>query len=234
MSTRGIELNLPDLPEVALSLGADGAVDPALRPPWAVRLWNAAGTALPLLLMGLLAVGSWWLVRNATPPPTPERAALGLTEPDYAMTGVTLERYGADGRLRLMVQGRELRHLPAADRLEVDDATVRVFSPSGSETVATARQVLTSAQAQEVQLVGGARVLGLGASGQPAQISGEWLRLFPKDGRVRSEQPVQMQLGASTVQAKGLDYDHKSGMLTLDGPLRAEFAPAPPPAPTRR
>lgn len=226
MSARGIELNLPDLPEVPLSLGAHEDARQRVRTPWTVRVWDAASTALPVLLMAFLAIGTWWLVRNATSPASGREVGLSPGEPDYAMTGVTLRRYGADGQLRLQVQGRELRHMPGADRLEMDDATVHVYPPDGRATVASARQVRTSGRATEVQLIGAARVRGTTAAGQTAQITGERLLVYPKEGRVRSDEPVRLQLGAHTVQAAGIDYEQKTGQVLLAGPVHAVLAPA--------
>ena len=35
---------------------------------WLRRGWEGASVYLPVLLMGLLALGTWWLVRNAPHP----------------------------------------------------------------------------------------------------------------------------------------------------------------------
>ena len=35
------------------------------------RGWDAATVYLPVVLMGLLALGTWWLVRNAPMPQMP-------------------------------------------------------------------------------------------------------------------------------------------------------------------
>ena len=73
------ELHLPDLPEVSVQLGlpalsasaAAVAGQPARAPQaWSYRLLQGLSSYLPLLLMALLAVGTWWLVRN-----TPEAQA---------------------------------------------------------------------------------------------------------------------------------------------------------------
>jgi hypothetical protein len=47
--------------------------------------WERFTLYLPILLMGLLALGTWWLVRNAPAPITPAAAPSNTYQPDYFM-----------------------------------------------------------------------------------------------------------------------------------------------------
>lgn len=226
-TSRGIELTLPDLPEVPISLGpsSPGARPDPAQLPWPSRLRDALSATLPLLLMLVLAIGSWWLVRSAPQPLEPRPPAASRTEPDYTMTGFMVQRFGADGRLRVQIEGRHLRHLPAAGRLEIEQATIRAYAPDGRETLATAQRALADDKTTEVQLIGSARVQGLMANGQSALMEGEHLWLFPKERRLRSEQAVRVRLGTDEFQAAGLDYQEDTGTVDLTGPLRGVFMP---------
>ena len=66
-----VELHLPDLPEVPISLGPAADAPPRAPTPWHLRLRDALSSYLPLLLMTLLALATWWLVQNS---PRPEVA----------------------------------------------------------------------------------------------------------------------------------------------------------------
>ncbi len=230
---RGIELTLPDLPEVPISLGpaAGGARSGAAALPWPLRLREALASALPLLLMVLLAVGSWWLVRNAPQPLEPRPPAATRVEPDYTMTGFMVQRFGADGRLRVQIEGRQLRHLPAAGRLEIEGATIRAFAADGAETVATARQAMADDQSTEVQLMGGARVVARSSRGEDVVLEGERLLLYPQERRVFSDQAVRVRRGADEFEATGMEYRQDTGVLELLGPMRGVFAPRTKPSP---
>lgn len=233
IAPRGIELTLPDLPEVPISLGpaAGGGRFGAAALPWPLRLREALASALPLLLMVLLAVGSWWLVRNAPQPLEPRPPAATRVEPDYTMTGFMVQRFGADGRLRLQIEGRQLRHLPAAGRLEIEGATIRAFAPDGRETVAIARLALADDKTTEVQLIGGARVQARSSRGEDAVLEGERLLLYPQERRVRTDEAVRVRLGADEFEATGLEYRQDTGVLELLGPMRGVFAPRTKPSP---
>lgn len=230
MSPRPIELSLPDLPEVPITLGPADAATPLERRRRRLRLGDILSNVLPLLLMGALALATWWLVRHAPPSLETRGVRAPREEPDYVMQAITLQRYTAEGRLRLQIEGRELRHLPMTDRIEIDEATVRAYTPDGRETVGTARRLVADAKGAEVLLSGGARITGVTARGVSAEIEGEALRLFPKEERVRSESRVRLRIGGDTVEAGGVEYTQRAGLVELSGPIRAELGPRAPAA----
>lgn len=220
-----VELHLPDLPEVPISLGPAAGRPPRQRLPWHLRLREAVSAYLPLLLMLLLALFSWWLVKNAprTEPAAEARAPAG--EPDYTMTQFALERFDATGRLKLRIEGDRLRHFPDTDRIEIERARIRAFAPDGRETLATAARALGNGDGSEMQLLGGAEVTAQDRAGVPLVMRGEFLHAFFVTERVKSHLPVLVRQGGSELRAAGLDYDHAAQRLALKGPLRAQLTP---------
>ena len=225
MSQRGIELELPDLPEVPIRLGAPPPGPARPRAPLLQRLRELMGGALPLLLMGLLALGTWWLVKYSPRPLAPREAAPPRAEPDYAMQQFLVRRFDAQGEQKVRVQGRELRHYDSPERVEIDEARVVLRAPDGREALMTARRAVTDPKGARVQLLGEAVVTSRGAEGQPLRIVGESLELDSPRRRLSSREPVQVESGASTLRAAGLDYDHVSQRLALTGPVRAVYVP---------
>lgn len=224
-----VELHLPDLPEVPISLGPAGDAGSAplrrARLPWHLRLREALSAYLPLLLMLMLALATWWLVKQ-TPvpqPPAPPREA--RSDPDYTMRGFALERFDAGGRLKLRIEGEQLRHYPDTGRVEIDEARIRAFGVDGRETVATAKRALGSGDGSELQLHGGAQVESRDAAGTPLVIRGEFLHAFLVTERVRSHRPVSVTYGATELSAGGIEYDNATRKLEFKGPVRAVLAP---------
>ena len=220
-----VELHLPDLPEVPISLGPL-AGPRAARPrmPWHLRLRDALSAYLPILVMTLLALASWWLVKNS-----PRGAAVAEerplnADPDYTMDRFAIERFDAQGRLKLRIEGTRLKHYPASDRVEIDEAQIRAISPEGRVTLAHAQRALGSGDGSELQLLGGAEVLSSDASGTPMSMSGEFLHAFFVSERVNSHLPVVVRMGTSELRAAGLEYDHATRRLELKGPMRAQLA----------
>jgi lipopolysaccharide export system protein LptC len=219
-----VELHLPDLPDVPISLGASRAGLPALYAPWHVRLREGLASYLPLLLMFALALATWWLVKNSPTAPGPQAAEPVRTEPDYTMTGFALERFDAAGRLKLRIVGQRMQHFPATDRIEIQDAQIRAIAPDGRLTLASARRALSNGDGSEVQLLGTAEVTSEDKQGQPLVMRSEFLHLFLVSERVQSDQRVSVKFGNNDIQAAGLFYDHAARRLDLSGPMRAVLA----------
>jgi lipopolysaccharide export system protein LptC len=220
-----LELHLPDLPEVPISLGpADGAAV-RVNMPWHLRLRDAVSAYLPLLLMTLLALATWWLVKNSPRAPVADEARVVSAAPDYTMTRFALERFDATGRLKLRIEGEQMRHFPATDRIEIDGAVIRAVAPDGRVTLAHARSAIGNGDGSELQLLGGAEVTSERAGDSTLVMRSEFLHAFFNTERVRSHLPVQVQMGATDLRAAGLDYDHVAQRLELQGPLRAVMAP---------
>jgi LPS export ABC transporter protein LptC len=76
-----------------------------------------------------------------------------------------------------------------------------------------------------VQLLGEAVVTSRAADGQPLRIASESLELDGPRQRLSSRQAVQVESGASTMRAAGMDYDHLRRHLALAGPVRAVYVP---------
>jgi lipopolysaccharide export system protein LptC len=226
-----VELHLPDLPEVPLSLGAPPAVHtPRPELPWYLRLREALSSYLPLLLMALLALATWWLVKNSPGPPAARAERAVSSEPDAVMSRFTLERFDAAGQLKLRIEGDELRHFPDTDSIEIEQARIVAYARDGRVTRALASRVQGQADGSELLLEGGAEVVSAGGTGAPLVIRSEYLQAYVLLGRVQTPRPVLVQHGGAEVRANGLRYDHDSARLDLDGPVKAVLQPRVPPA----
>ena len=223
-----VELHLPDLPEVRVALGPAPGGAPRARLAWHLRLRDLLSAYLPLLLMVALALATWWLVKN-TPGPLPMReAAAPRSDPDYTMSQFVLQRFDAEGRLTVRVEGSALRHFPDTDRVEIDAPTIRAIAPDGRVTLARASRALANGDASELQLLGGASVDMRDKLGLPIEMRGEFLHLFLVAERVRTHLPVSVLHGRDRLSAAGIEIDLPARRIDFKGPVRAVLAGARP------
>jgi lipopolysaccharide export system protein LptC len=230
MAAGGLEVNLPDLPEVSIRLGGDGS-DPPPRPRRARlgdRVREQLTAYLPLLLMVALALGTWWLVKNAPSPAAPAAAPRAPGVPDYTLRGFSLQRYAPDGRLQLTLDGRQLRHFPENDRIEIEEVRMQADLAQGGRTQATARQAVANNKASTVQLMGGAVVRGKTREGQDVEIDSEYLVYRSDTGLLSTDRPVTVRVGDSRTQAAGLSWNLQTRALELKPPVRAVLQPRAP------
>jgi lipopolysaccharide export system protein LptC len=205
-------------------------VSPAARRNW-WRLWDRLTIYLPVILMGVLALGTYWLARN-TPSFSPILAERPAThEPDYFLRRFSVKSFDPTGRLKSELHGVEARHFPDTDTLEVDQPRIRAFNDQGVLTVATARRALSNADGSQVQLIGDAvvtREAATDAHGRPVpqlQIRSEFLHAFLDTEQVKSNKPVVIRRGGDQFAADGLDYDNLDRVLELRGRVRGTLMP---------
>ena len=192
--------------------------------------WDRFSLYLPVLLMGLLALGTWWLVRNAPQVQEPRPATGPRHEPDYVMKGFSVKSFDASGRLQSEVLGTVARHYPDTDTLEIDEVRLRSLSADGRLVRATANRALSNADGTEVQLHGNAVVIReapavQGKAAPRMEFRGEFLHAWPKLERVRSDQPVQLTRGKDRFTADSMEYDNLEQVMQLRGRVRGVLVP---------
>ena len=198
------------------------------------RVWDRATLYLPVLLMGLLALGTWWLVRNAPQPVVQAAPQAPRHEPDYFMQHFAVKSFDAQGQLQSEVHGALARHYPDTDTLEIDQPRVRSTNAQGQRTVATAQRAVSNGDGSEVQLWGNAHITRSqppakpgGAEPPPLEFRGEFLHLYRNAERVRSDQPVVLTRGADRFTGDQLEYRHLDRVLELQGRVRGVIHPGP-------
>ena len=92
---------------------------------------------LPIVLMGLLALGSWWLVRSAPRPLAAQAVALPENQQDYTVEDFSTQQFAADGHLTSQIWGQQARHYLQADILEIDQVRTRSQGAQGVLTTKT-------------------------------------------------------------------------------------------------
>ena len=222
-------------PLASLALPPPNAPDAAQRrtaAPWPARVVDAVGAYLPLLVMALMALGSWWLVKNTPVAEGPRPTVAPRHEADYTLREFSVRRFTPEGSLQAQIEGDVLRHFPDNDTLEIDRPSVRAYGADGGVTVANARRALSNADATEVQLLGDAQVTrGPTATDEGLTFRGEFLHVYLKTEQLRSHLPVTVTRGGTFIRADTFSYDHLDRTVSLAGRVRATFAPTTGPKP---
>jgi len=188
--------------------------------------WESLAVYLPIILMGVLALGTYWLARNTPVLGPAEMPRAASHDPDYSMKRFSMKTFDAAGKLKSEILGTEGRHYPDTDTLEIDQPRIRSFNPRGELTVATARLAISNSDGSEVQLVGDAvvtREAVASADGRNvprSELRSEFLHAFLNTERIKSNKPVEVTRGNDRFTADSLDYDNLDRIMQMHGRVR--------------
>ena len=194
------------------------------------RGWESVAVYLPIILMGLMAMGTYWLARNTPTLGVPEAQRTPTHDPDYFMRRFSVKTFDTAGRVKSEVYGTEARHYPDTDTLEIDQPRIRSFNTRGELTVATARRALSNGDGSEVQLFGDAVVTREATHAQGherprLEFKGEFLHVFVNTERVKSHKPVELMRGNDRFTADTMDYDNIDQVMELRGRVHGVLQP---------
>lgn len=193
--------------------------------------WDRLSIYLPIVLMGLFALATFWLIRSApaaieTAPGKPVRH-----EADYFMRNFSIKAFDVHGKLKNEVFGAEARHYPDTDALEIDTVRMRAIGDNGLPTVATAHRAVSDATGDDVQLFGDVQVRRQQAPGKSgtaradAEYRSEYLHVQSDLGKATTHLPVVISQGQDRFSGDAMAYDDNSSVIELTGRVRGVLAP---------
>ena len=203
------------------------------RPRTLAGWWDRASIYMPLLMMGMLALGTYWLVRNTPNAPVAEVATAAKHEVDYFLRKFNVKSYDNAGRLKSEIHGIEARHYLDTDILEIDQARIRNINPAGDVVNATANRAYSNGDGSEVQLTGNAVVVREARSAAGVQtrtvprleFRGEFLHVFLNEERVKSHKPVVLNRGTDQFTGDSFEYNNLDGVADLKGRVKGVLMP---------
>ena len=194
-------------------------------------LWERVAIYLPIILMGALALSTYWLVRNTPIFGAPAPAPTVRHDPDYFMHQFSVKTFDSAGRLKSEISGTEGRHYPDTDTLEITNTRIRSINPDGRVTVATGNRALSNSDASQVQLFGNAIVVReptTDAAGHVLprmEFRSEFLNAYTNTERVSSNKPVTLTRGDDQFTGDSMNYDNYDGVLNMTGRVRGLLVP---------
>jgi lipopolysaccharide export system protein LptC len=197
------------------------------------RVWDHLSVYLPLVLMGLMAMSTYWLVHNTPVAGDAELEAAPRHVPDYFMRDFSVKIFADNGKLKSEMKGVEARHFPDTDTLEIDQPRLRILGAEGRVTTAVATRGLINADGSEAQLFDKAVVVREASRTQQgvvvprSELQSDFLHVFANTEQVRTHLPVVLVRGASdrfTAQ-EGMSYDNLNRVMQLHGRVRGTLLP---------
>jgi lipopolysaccharide export system protein LptC len=181
---------------------------------------------LPLILFGLLALGSWWLVRSM-----PELLPPGIDrqlrqDPDYQLEKFTVKSFDASGRMTREISGQSATHFPARQELHIQDIRLFAENEVGTRIEAQAQKGVSLEKEQQVNLSGNVVVVRLADTQGPRMVmKSQTVTALVDEDRLVSDTPVEIVRGGDVVTAQSMDFDTRNGQYKLQGQVKSTLAP---------
>jgi lipopolysaccharide export system protein LptC len=174
-----------------------------------------------LLLLMLFAVfcafGSFWLVQVMQGEDNTPGAGAG-NEPDYIIDNFSWVRMSEAGKPRYVVSGDRLTHRPADNTALVEKPVVQNLTDDHPPMTMTAEHALVSQNQNQIDLTGNVDIQRpAGTDSQPLRIRTEALTVLPDEDIVKTDKPIDMKLGASSVNGVGMLANNATQQVHLGG-----------------
>ena len=186
---------------------------------------------LPTILMGLMALGTYWLVRSTPSFSEPAQQEVVSQDPDFVLEKFSIKTFDKTGQLRSELFGDVARHFPDRDTVEVDRVKILNFNMAGHVTTATASKAITNSDASEVELIGNAVVVREARTDESGEViptmsyRSDYLHAYMDEERITSNKPVELLRGQDRFTADSMNYSNSQQVLSLQGRVRGTLMP---------
>ncbi len=167
------------------------------------------------------ALVQWRIVGREPPSEEPD-----VMRPGYFLTGVDLEEFGVDGRLRIGLQSISANEEPSTGVVRLSEVVVDYHAPTGRLWHLTSESARVPPGGRTVDFEGDVRLAGQpGEDPRSAQLFSERLSLDTVGEVADTKSPVELVFGNHRMHALGMRADLKAGTLLLESNVSGRFAP---------
>ena len=190
---------------------------------------------MPLILMGTLTLGTFWLVQKVTPPEKSSLERVRLHEPDYTITNGALTALNEMGNTKYRILGNKVVHYdddasidiltPRIRLFQLDKAPVTVKSDTGhldgdltildlidNASIFRPAQAATSSQAATLRMLA----------------SSTYFKVLINDDIIETNRPITLEQGISIMQStEGGKFNNIEQSMTLSGQVKGRIERAP-------
>ena len=133
------------------------------------------------------------------------------------------------GKPRYVVSGDRLTHRPADNTALVEKPVVQNLTDDHPPMTMTAEHALVSQNQNQIDLTGNVDIKRpAGAKSEPLRIRTEALTVLPDEDIVKTDKPIDMKLGASSVNGVGMLANNATQQVHLGGRGQIIYPPRAP------
>jgi lipopolysaccharide export system protein LptC len=190
---------------------------------------------MPLILMGVLTLATFWLVQRNTPPEKSMLERVRLHEPDYIITNGALSALNEFGNTKYRILGTKVTHYD-------DDASIDILSPR--MRLFQAEKAPVTVKSDTGHIDGDLTILDLydnatifrpaqeARASQPATLrmlaSSSYFKVLINDDIIETNKPITLEQGMSIMKSTdGGIFNNIEQSMVLSGHVKGRIERAP-------
>jgi lipopolysaccharide export system protein LptC len=150
--------------------------------------------------------------------------------PDFVVSGMTLTQFDAQGRATNRLFAEAMTHYAIDDRAELQRPRYVSLRPDQPQLEARAQRALVEGGGERVLLTGNVVITRApGPDGEPPmRLVTEKLLALPDREQYTTDEPVEVDRGASVIRSIGMDYDNIKRTVKFHSKVRGTIEPTQP------
>jgi lipopolysaccharide export system protein LptC len=150
--------------------------------------------------------------------------------PDFVVNGMTLTQFDAQGRATNRLFAETMTHFAFDDHAELQRPRFVSLRPDQPQLEARAQQALVEGGGERVLMTGNVVITRApGPDGEPPmRLVTEKLVALPDREQYTTDEPVEVDRGASVIRSIGMDYDNIKRTVKFHSKVRGTIEPTQP------
>ena len=185
--------------------------------------WNL----LAMIVIGVFfAFGSFWLLQLMQATDIDAQLGGPPDEPDYIVENFSFVRMTPNGQPSYVVSGKRLAHIPLGDVSNVEQPLMRGVEPGRPPMTVVAKNARIFHEEHRVELFGDVDLQRPKTPASEAlRVRTQAMTVLPDEEIVKTDQPIDMELGASSLKATGMMANNATMQMQLSGRGRIVYPP---------
>lgn len=186
---------------------------------------TAPASWLPLAIVAVMAAVAYWLNQLASQP-LPVNDAAFRHDPELIVDNLIATAFDQDGNPRYVLSAARMLHFTDDETTELTAPRFQHRSATAAPISAEAARGFISTRGEHVYLLDRVRLIRAATSGTPELVlTTDYLQITPEAEVMRTDRPVELRQGASSMRADHLLLDGKTRSLELKGNVKGVYEP---------
>lgn len=190
---------------------------------------------MPLILMGVLTLVTFWLVQKNTPPEKSTIERVRLHEPDYTITNGALSALNELGVTKYRILGNKVIHYDDDASIDILAPRMRLFQPDKPPVTVKSDTGHLDGDLTILDLIDNASIFRPAQAATASQAatlrmlaSSTYFKVLINDDIIETNKPITLEQGMSTMHSnEGGKFNNVEQSMTLLGQVKGRIERAP-------